>query len=223
MVNPLSFLLGNISAAYGAYGCFKRIQEFLLLDEKTDSRQISPQLGVPAKSEEVGSSRSSMELRPLDRYTEEGERIFISEGDFSWKEKKVLSNINVSFSQTQSGSLTTIVGPIGSGKSSLLKAILGEASSTGGKISLSTPNIAFCDQTPWVMNATIKDNIVAESDFFEDKWFDTVVEACDLTQDFARLPDGASTVVGDKGVKLSGGQKQRLVSVFYTNFFMKDV
>ncbi|KAM0479830.1 hypothetical protein ACHAPX_004407 [Trichoderma viride] len=210
MVNPLSFLLGNISAAYAAFGCFKRIQEFLLLDERIDSRQISPQLGVPTKSEEVGSRRSSMELRPLDRYTEEGERIFISEGDFSWKEKKVLSNINVSFSQTQSGSLTTIVGPIGSGKSSLLKAILGEASSTGGRISLSTPSIAFCDQTPWVMNATIRDNIVAESGFFDDKWFDTVVEACDLTQDFARLQDGASTVVGDKGVKLSGGQKQRL-------------
>ncbi|KAL9471318.1 hypothetical protein ACSS6W_009259 [Trichoderma asperelloides] len=210
MVNPLSFLLGNISAAYAAFGCFKRIQEFLLLDERIDSRQISPQLGVPSKSEEVESRRSSMELRPLDRYTEEGERIFISEGDFSWKEKKVLSNINVSFSQTQSGSLTTIVGPIGSGKSSLLKAILGEASSTGGRISLSTPSIAFCDQTPWVMNATIRDNIVAESGFFEDKWFDTVVEACDLAQDFARLPDGVSTVVGDKGVKLSGGQKQRL-------------
>ncbi|KAL7903374.1 multidrug resistance-related protein [Trichoderma sp. TUCIM 5745] len=210
MVNPLSFLLGNISSAYAAFGCFKRIQEFLLLDERIDNRQISPQLGVPSKSEEVGSRRSSMELRPLDRYTEEGERIFISEGAFSWKEKKVLSNINVSFSQTQSGSLTTIVGPIGSGKSSLLKAILGEASSTGGKISLSTPNIAFCDQTPWVMNATIRDNIVAESGFFDDKWFDTVVEACDLTQNFARLPDGVSTIVGDKGVKLSGGQKQRL-------------
>ncbi|PTB42176.1 hypothetical protein M441DRAFT_78932 [Trichoderma asperellum CBS 433.97] len=210
MVNPLSFLLGNISAAYAAFGCFKRIQDFLLLDERIDSRQISPQLGVPAKNEEAESRRSSMELRPLDRYTEEGERIFISEGDFSWKEKKVLSNINVSFSQTQSGSLTTIVGPIGSGKSSLLKAILGEADSTGGRISLSTPSIAFCDQTPWVMNATIRDNIVAESGFFEDKWFDTVVEACDLAQDFARLPDGVSTVVGDKGVKLSGGQKQRL-------------
>lgn len=72
------------------------------------------------------------------------------------------------------------------------------------------------------MNATIRDNIVAESGFFEDKWFDTVVEACDLAQDFARLPDGVSTVVGDKGVKLSGGQKQRLVSVFYT-VLMKHV
>ncbi|KAL7925556.1 multidrug resistance-related protein [Trichoderma austrokoningii] len=205
MVNPLSFLLGNISAAYAAFGCFKRIQEFLLLDERIDNRQI----GVATKNEQVGSRRSSMELRPLDRYTE-GERIFISKGDFSWKENKVLSNINISFSQTQSGSLTAIVGPIGSGKSSLLKAILGEASSTGGQISLSTPSIAFCDQTPWVMNATIRDNIVAESGCFDDKWFDTVVEACDLTQDFARLPNGVSTVVGDKGVKLSGGQKQRL-------------
>lgn len=223
MVNPLSFLLGNISAAYAAFGCFKRIQEFLLLDERVDSRQISPRLGVPAKNEEVGSRRSSMELRPLDRYNaEEGERILISEADFSWREKKVLSNINVSFSQTQTGSLTTIVGPIGSGKSSLLKAILGEASSTGGKISLSTPSIAFCDQTPWVMNATIRDNVVAESGVFDDKWFDTVVEACDLTRDFARLPDGVSTVVGDKGVKLSGGQKQRLVSVFSISDLMRD-
>ncbi|KAJ4863834.1 ABC transporter domain-containing protein [Trichoderma breve] len=182
MINPLSFLLGNISSAYAAFGCFKRIQEFLLLNERVDSREICAQPGLSTKSEEAGSQRSSIELRTLDRDNE----------------------------KAQSGSLTMIVGPIGSGKSSLLKAILGETSSTGGKVSLSTPSIAFCDQTPWVMNATIRDNIVAESGHFEDKWFDTVVEACDLTQDFSRLPEGIATVVGDKGVKLSGGQKQRL-------------
>ncbi|KAL7790898.1 P-loop containing nucleoside triphosphate hydrolase protein [Trichoderma ceciliae] len=210
MINPLSFLLGNISSAYAAFGCFKRIQEFLLLDERVDSREISPQLGISTKGEGDGSRKSSIELRPLDRQNEEGIRISIAGGDFAWKEKKVLSNISVSFSQAQSGSLTIIVGPIGSGKSSLLKAILGETSSTGGRVSLSTPSIAFCDQTPWVMNATILDNIVAESGQPEDKWFDTVVEACDLAQDLSRLPDGISTIVGDKGVKLSGGQKQRL-------------
>lgn len=214
MINPLSFLLGNISSAYAAFGCFKRIQEFLLLNERVDSREICAQPGLSTKSEEAGSQRSSIELRTLDRDNEKGARVSIAGGDFAWKEKKVLSNISVSFSQAQSGSLTMIVGPIGSGKSSLLKAILGETSSTGGKVSLSTPSIAFCDQTPWVMNATIRDNIVAESGHFEDKWFDTVVEACDLTQDFSRLPEGIATVVGDKGVKLSGGQKQRLVSAF---------
>ncbi|KAL7915178.1 P-loop containing nucleoside triphosphate hydrolase protein [Trichoderma velutinum] len=210
MINPLSFLLGNISSAYAAFGCFKRIQEFLLLNERVDSREICAQPGFSTKSEEAGSHRSSIELRSLDHDNEKGARVSIAGGDFAWKEKKVLSNISVSFSQAQSGSLTIIVGPIGSGKSSLLKAILGETSSTGGKVSLSTPSIAFCDQTPWIMNATIRDNIVAESEHFEDKWFDTVVEACDLTQDFARLPEGIATVVGDKGVKLSGGQKQRL-------------
>lgn len=212
MINPLSFLLGNISSAYAAFGCFKRIQEFLLLDERVDKREICAQPGISTKSEGDGSRKSSIELRPLDRYKEEGARISIAGGDFAWKEKNVLSNISISFSQAQSGSLTVIVGPIGSGKSSLLKAILGETSSTGGTVSLSTPSVAFCDQTPWVMNATIRDNIVAESGHFEDKWFDTVVEACDLAQDFARLPEGVSTIVGDKGVKLSGGQKQRLVS-----------
>ncbi|KAK4083017.1 uncharacterized protein Triagg1_1907 [Trichoderma aggressivum f. europaeum] len=210
MINPLSFLLGNISSAYAAFGCFKRIQEFLLLSERVDSREICAQPGLSTKSDEAGSQRSSIELRTLDRDNEKGARVSIAGGDFAWKEKKVLSNISVSFSQAQSGSLTMIVGPIGSGKSSLLKAILGETSSTSGKVSLSTPSIAFCDQTPWVMNATIRDNIVAESGHFEDKWFDTVVEACDLAQDFTRLPEGIATVVGDKGVKLSGGQKQRL-------------
>ncbi|KAL7937120.1 P-loop containing nucleoside triphosphate hydrolase protein [Trichoderma chlorosporum] len=210
MINPLTFLLGNISSAYAAFGCFKRIQEFLLLDERVDSREICAQPGLAARNDEDGPRKSSIELRTLNRFTEEGARISIAKGDFAWKEKNVLSSINVSFSQAQSGSLAMIVGPIGSGKSSLLKAILGETSSTGGKVSLSTSSIAFCDQTPWVMNATIRDNIVAESGHFEDKWFDTVIEACDLAQDFARLPGGVATVVGDKGVKLSGGQKQRL-------------
>jgi ABC-type multidrug transport system fused ATPase/permease subunit len=219
MVNPLSFLLGNISSAYAAFGCFKRIQEFLLLEERVDNREICPQQGLSTKGEEGGSHGSSIELRPLDNY-EEGASISISGGHFAWKEKAVLNNINASFSQTQSGSLTIIIGPIGSGKSSLLKGILGEASSTGGKISLSTSSIAFCDQTPWVMNATIRQNIVAESGHFDDKWFDTVVEACDLTQDFARFPDGISTIVGDKGVKLSGGQKQRLVSTWFLLVFV---
>ncbi|EGR49492.1 uncharacterized protein TRIREDRAFT_60116 [Trichoderma reesei QM6a] len=210
MINPLSNLLFNISSAYSSLGCFKRIQDFLLLSERVDSREICARPGLSTWSEGEASPRSSIELRRLESFKDEGARIHIDRGDFAWKDKKVLSNISVSFSQARSGSLTIIVGPIGSGKSSLLKAILGETRSTGGKLSLSTPSVAFCDQTPWVMNATIRDNIVAESGHFEDKWFDTVIEACDLAQDFSRLPDGVETVVGDKGVKLSGGQKQRL-------------
>ncbi|KAL7823946.1 P-loop containing nucleoside triphosphate hydrolase protein [Trichoderma gracile] len=211
MINPLSSLLFNISSAYSSLGCFKRIQDFLLLSERVDSREICARPGLSTTwSEGEGSQRSSIELRRLESFSDEGARIHIDRGEFAWKDKNVLSDISVSFSQARSGSLTIIVGPIGSGKSSLLKAILGETRSTGGKVSLSTPSVAFCDQTPWVMNATIRDNIVAESGQFEDKWFDTVIEACDLAQDFSRLPDGVSTVVGDKGVKLSGGQKQRL-------------
>lgn len=61
------------------------------------------------------------------------------------------------------------------------------------------------------MNASIRENIIAESKGFDAAWFDTVVQACDLSIDFARFPEGDSTEVGDKGVKLSGGQKQRLV------------
>ncbi|KAK5993610.1 ABC multidrug transporter B [Cladobotryum mycophilum] len=213
MTLPLGNLLGNISSAFSALGCFKRIQDFLYLDERADDREICTALKRPSTSSFGDKNKAvteSVELKKLEQTTIGAARISISGGDFSWGETKILGNINTSFPQSHLGSLTMIIGPIGSGKSSLLKVILGETTSTKGSITLSTPSIAFCDQTPWVMNATLRDNVVAESLGFEDKWFDQVIEACDLGVDFARLPEGVLTVVGDKGVKLSGGQKQRL-------------
>jgi ABC-type bacteriocin/lantibiotic exporter with double-glycine peptidase domain len=103
-----------------------------------------------------------------------------------------------------------LVGPVGSGKSSLLKAILGETTSSMGNVSLDASEVAFCDQTPWVMNATIRANIIAESKGYDSAWFETVINACDLTIDLGRLPEGDLTQVGEQGVKLSGGQKQRI-------------
>lgn len=215
MMGPLAELCGNIPHSFSAFGCFRRIQEFLLLDERIDPRKFSNTAHneFPETSESIpevmmeGTALTTVEKVGLD-----GSQVVISEGSFNWGEKAVLSGITTSFLRHESGSLTMVVGPVGSGKSSLLKAILGETSSSMGVVSLSSSEVAFCDQTPWVMNATIRANIIAESREFDSAWFDTVVKACDLAIDFARLPEGDVTNVGDKGVKLSGGQKQRIVS-----------
>ncbi|EEU44794.1 uncharacterized protein NECHADRAFT_96302 [Fusarium vanettenii 77-13-4] len=213
MMDPLSNLLGNIPNSFSAFGCFKRIQEFLMLEERMDRRQIHDnQSGPSSKSsqENTETQHEALELKTLSKVGADGSRISISDGNFNWGERTVLNGINTAFPRHENGSLVMVIGPVGSGKSSFLKAILGETTSSKGRVSLSSPEVAFCEQSPWVMNATIRANIIAESKGFDSAWFDTVVNACDLSIDLGRFPEGDLTMVGDKGVKLSGGQKQRL-------------
>ena len=203
-------LLRNVVISFSAFGCFRRIQDFLLLEERSEGRNIqdsasgcTPNLSKQEKSE----------LQNIEQPRGDTPEASIVDGGFRWDDANVLSNITTSFGSGEKGSLAMIIGPIGCGKSSLLKAILGETPSTSGVVAVKSPYISYCDQTPWIMNATIRDNIIAGSKGFDDAWYNTVVEACDLAVDLARMPSGASTVVGDSGLKLSGGQKQRIVRV----------
>ncbi|KAJ5719576.1 hypothetical protein N7493_007154 [Penicillium malachiteum] len=74
------------------------------------------------------------------------------------------------------------------------------------------PDIAFCDDTPWLSNASIRSNIIGEnpSTGFDPEWYRTVVNACALDIDLMKMPAGDQTLVGSKGSKLSGGQRQRI-------------
>lgn len=107
-----------------------------------------------------------------------------------------------------------IVGPVGCGKSTLLKAILGEVPCMAGSVHLSSDRVAFCDQTPWHMNETIRNSIVTTSEF-DEQWYATVIRACALEEDLRQLPRGDQTVIGSKGVALSTGQSQRVVSFMF--------
>jgi ABC-type multidrug transport system fused ATPase/permease subunit len=214
MMDPLSSLLGSIPGSFSVFGCFKRVEEFLKLEERVDRRLIHGHFKDSFNSPHETSDplQETLEAMPMKDIPigADGTRILIADGNFNWGEKAVLENINTSFPGHKNGSLTMLVGPVGSGKSSLLKAILGETTSSNGHVSLNSSEVAFCDQTPWVMNATIRANIIAESKGYESAWFETVINACDLTIDLGRLPEGDLTQVGEQGVKLSGGQKQRI-------------
>lgn len=110
------------------------------------------------------------------------------------------------------GSLVVVVGGVGSGKSSLLRALLGdmqEVSPAGpGDLRLGG-DVAYCPQSAWLLSATVRENIVFGRPFDEARYQDTIRKCC-LASDFAMLVDGDMTVVGEKGVSLSGGQKQRI-------------
>eukprot|EP00755_Sulcionema_specki_P036663 Sspe_Gene.22459::Locus_8550_Transcript_1_1_Confidence_1.000_Length_3182::g.22459::m.22459/K05665/ABCC1; ATP-binding cassette, subfamily C (CFTR/MRP), member 1 len=101
------------------------------------------------------------------------------------------------------GALVTVVGSVGSGKSSLLRAILGELELTGGTVGV-TGSIAYCAQQPWIRKLSLRDNIVADQPW-DEAWYKKVVKACSL--DIDNLGD---KVIGDRGLTLSGGQKARV-------------
>ncbi|KAJ5978093.1 ABC transporter integral membrane type 1 [Penicillium viridicatum] len=109
----------------------------------------------------------------------------------------------------QYASYTAVTGPIGSGKSSLLEAILGEMYLREGSLSVSLVKMAYCKRDPWIFNGTLKANIIGES-HADEKWLEEVLHACDLDIEATTLPLGLDTVAGSSGAQLSGGQKQRV-------------
>ncbi|KAJ3053869.1 hypothetical protein HK097_003202 [Rhizophlyctis rosea] len=150
-------------------------------------------------------------------------------GDLITGPRFTLRNLNVDF---PIGGLSVICGPTGSGKTSLVLALLGEMKRLQGHFSLTgldrtldpprsytststshlhahADGVAYVAQTAWLMNGTIKENILFGR--IEDSpRYNAVLNACALTRDLATLPGGDLTEIGEKGINLSGGQKQRI-------------
>jgi len=122
----------------------------------------------------------------------------------------VLRDISIA---VEYGQHVAIVGPTGSGKSSLLQAVLGEMpkrDGTLGEISIDhTRPFAYTPQQAWLVNATIRENILFGASY-DQQWYMEVLEACDLTSDIGALDRGDRTLVGEKGIAMSGGQKARI-------------
>ena len=118
--------------------------------------------------------------------------------------------------------MVAVVGEVGSGKTTLAQGILslvraapsgarsGEAAGAGGEPLLTVGgSTAYVAQKPFVMNDSVRNNIVFHADFDEERYLQAVY-ACALKPDMEVFVDGDSTEVGEKGVTISGGQKQRL-------------
>ena len=108
-------------------------------------------------------------------------------------------------------SITAIVGPVGSGKSTFLESMLGETIAKPNTRLKRTFPIAYCSQQSWLEHTTIRQNIIGASSY-EPKWYSVVQTSCGLDIDMRQLEKGDQTRVSSKGHNLSGGQKQRIVS-----------
>lgn len=192
-----------------------RYSMFLIPDFISNAIQTNVAFGRIRKflmSSEI--DQCAVSRRPL-----EGEAITIRRATMSWSWDKecILHDIDLS---VKTGELVAIVGPVGSGKSSLLSALLGDLRIRSGSVDC-IEDVAYVPQCPWIQNKTVRDNIVFTKSY-DAKLYDKVLRASCLEKDLEILPGGDLTEIGEKGINLSGGQKQR-VSLARAAYQRKDL
>jgi ABC-type multidrug transport system fused ATPase/permease subunit len=184
---PLFLLPFAMSQIFTVKASFERVQQF-------------------AMSPELQSLKSSGELNVKNSGAVA--RISIENGVFRWDQKTeepTLKNINIKVKDKE---LAMVVGAVGSGKSSLCMAALGEIPKESGSVAI-TGDVAFVSQEAWIINGTVRDNILFGQPF-DQTYYDKVINACALSRDLETMPNGDATEIGARGINLSGGQKQRI-------------
>ncbi|XP_031637722.1 multidrug resistance-associated protein 4-like, partial [Contarinia nasturtii] len=121
------------------------------------------------------------------------------------EQEECLTKLNIDF---PNGKLIGVIGTVGSGKSSLLQAILRELPLKSGTINVNG-SISYACQEAWVFGASVKQNILFGEEYDRDR-YNAVIRTCALEKDFEQLENGDRTIVGERGMSLSGGQKARI-------------
>uniref|UniRef100_A0A8C0R026 ATP binding cassette subfamily C member 9 n=1 Tax=Canis lupus dingo TaxID=286419 RepID=A0A8C0R026_CANLU len=225
LVTPLFLLSTVVRFAVKAIISVQKLNEFLLSDEIGEDSWRTGEGSLPFESckKHTGVPKTINRKQPgryhLDSYEQSTRRlrpietediaIKVTNGYFSWGSGlATLSNIDI---RIPTGQLTMIVGQVGCGKSSLLLAILGEMQTLEGKVywSKNRYSVAYAAQKPWLLNATVEENITFGSPFNKQR-YKAVTDACSLQPDIDLLPFGDQTEIGERGINLSGGQRQRI-------------
>jgi len=120
----------------------------------------------------------------------------------------------------ESGKLYAVLGEVGSGKTSLLLACIDDLVRKQGSVS-KHGTVAYISQNSFLLNATLRDNILLFAEYDEERYKMCLIKAC-LLDDLRLLPAGDMTEIGERGINLSGGQKQR-ISIARALFANKDI
>lgn len=210
---PANTLLGILPEAASVIAAFDRIQTYLLNPDREDKREILDNRYARNDSNSHATSTSGDTLGRT--------AIHINHATIrpAWTADPVLRNISTSWKE---GDLVVVSGAVGTGKTTLAKAVLGDLPPDSGIVQTAHGSIAYCSQTAWLINGTVKEVIYgppSDDNAFDEEWYRRVLYVCDLDEDLDQLPDGDQTVIGSRGITLSGGQKQRVVSApFFGEF-----
>ncbi|KAG4076114.1 hypothetical protein HA402_011460 [Bradysia odoriphaga] len=196
-----------------AFVSVKRLQNFLLSEEMNGMIKnekpatednvdnvisiVNLTANWPAAKEKNSKSKKVSDL--------EVEELSLKRHEQTTEQQDTLCKINVNVRQ---GSLVGIVGPVGSGKSSFLQALLRELPANSGTVE-ANGSISYACQEPWIFSASVRQNIIFSNPFDELR-YDTVIRSCALDVDIENFESGDMLVIGDRGISLSGGQKARI-------------
>ena len=189
------------SAIMGLSECLvscRRIQAFLELEEHGNN----PIMMMTEGNEQNEES----DIIQLDDVTSHWD--FVRNSKTSKTEMyEAISNVQL---RLKLGTLYCVIGKVGSGKSALLQTLAGELPVSSGSFKSQNITVAYAPQDPWIMNGSIRENILM-GNTMDREWYRRVVDACCLDKDIERFQDGDETKVGDRGIQLSGGQRARYV------------
>ncbi|KAH0531953.1 hypothetical protein TsFJ059_000711 [Trichoderma semiorbis] len=214
LAQPLFWIFEVVLDMSAAFGAFDRIQKFLVSSTRDEYRTVETANMIDSTTVHTGEEAGLIELQTLRSRTSHlssssltATAVEVEDATFAWtSDRQVLNNISFSLIR---GQFALLIGPVASGKTTLLKGLLGEVLYCKGKVFLASSCLSWCEQTPWILNQSIRDNITGYSHFDRDL-YDQAIKACELEEDFRQLPQGDFTSVGSKGLALSGGQKQRV-------------
>ena len=205
---PINYTGRLIGRAAQALESIRRISNFLYREtnfdrEKDDDLKTSETKEANGQEAEQSSCilnvegatfRVGAQLAPA-RKDSSGSVAADTPGAFS------VSNVNFSLSP---GQILAVVGPVGSGKSTLINGIIGEASASENTLVSKHGSVAYASQIPFILNATLRDNILFGLPFEKER-YEAVITACCLKPDIEQLRGGDLTEIGERGVTLSGG------------------
>jgi len=210
VTQPANMLLALFPQFATVYGCATRIQKYLLEPSRDDKRVVlEPHSSVSGSdgNEHVGENGVKGKLT-----TDKSLAVIIEDVVLrpAAAADICLDGLSV---QLKKGSLNVICGAVGTGKTTLARAILGDVTLDSGSISVSTKRIGYCAQKPWLINANIKTIVCGPASEIEidEEWYETVIRGCGLEEDIEQLSGGDSGPIGSRGATLSGGQRQRVV------------
>ncbi|KAK0386970.1 hypothetical protein NLU13_5283 [Sarocladium strictum] len=204
VTSPANTLLTILPEAMSVASSFERIQEYLLKPIWEDKRLF---IGDEEADGDSGAQQSEKSINGLSTIAVRIDNVTIRP---TGAPHPILRNIDTVWKK---GDFIVVAGAVGTGKTTLAKALLGDLSPDVGAVHTSFKSAAYCSQTAWLPNTTIEKAIRGPSstvEVSEDKWYQRVLRACDLIVDIQRMSQGDQTVLGSRGASLSGGQKQRV-------------
>ncbi|KAJ8925147.1 hypothetical protein NQ315_001332 [Exocentrus adspersus] len=176
--------------------------------------QVSFGIIIPMNLSKIADFRAAF-IR-LDKMLQAGEieaveenlgnpSIYLKDVSVHIRDKEILKDVSL---KVTTSSLILVTGAVGSGKSSLLKAILQDYPKSKGDLEV-WGSVSYASQDPWLFPASIKQNILFGLDY-DEKRYEEVTRVCALNYDLSLLEKGDETVVADRGLNLSKGQQCRI-------------